>query len=74
MTDLLDKAKALEQDFRDKAIKAARNTPTEPEQWIEEGVVRCLECCCIIPQARLDIKPNAAYCTPCQTKLESEWT
>ncbi|CCN69768.1 TraR/DksA C4-type zinc finger protein [Vibrio nigripulchritudo] len=70
MTDQLDKAKVLEQGFRDAAIKAARHAPKDPEQWIEHGVVRCLECATAIPKARLDIRPDAAYCVTCKSKLE----
>ena len=70
MTDQLDKAKELEQGFREAAITAARQKPPQPKQWIEDGIVFCLECGCEIPQQRLDIEPNAAYCVPCKSELE----
>lgn len=72
MTDLLDKAKYIEQGFRDAAINAALHAPPQPPQWVENGEVLCRECGDAIPKARLKVKPSAAFCVNCQSRREAQ--
>ncbi len=65
MTDIFDKASELEEMHREQSITAARKT-NEPAQYIDNGVVYCIDCGNDIPAARLKAKPNAARCVTCQ--------
>ena len=69
--DVLDDAKQLEMRQRDQALAShqARQEP-EPEQWIDNGIVCCIDCEVPIPTERLDAKPNAARCIECQSLYE----
>lgn len=50
-------------------IKQQRQQHDEP-QWIENGVVLCVDCGNPIPKARLEKVANAVRCTKCQNKKE----
>ncbi|MDP2548500.1 MULTISPECIES: TraR/DksA C4-type zinc finger protein [unclassified Oceanobacter] len=67
MPDFLDAAKELEQQDRERALAnhSARLKP-EPAQWVQDGVVMCIDCACDIEPERLAAKPNAARCIDCQ--------
>lgn len=67
MPDLLDRAKDLEMLQRQKALQKTLSSVAEPEQDIrDDGVVICIDCGVVIPQTRLEAKPNAARCIHCQ--------
>lgn len=68
--DQLDIAKELETTYRQKALEKALANNPEPEQWIENGQVLCIDCEAVIPPKRLAAKPNAARCITCQHKQE----
>ncbi len=68
--DQLDEAKALEMADRQRAIANHQAKAQEPEQWIDNGIVCCIDCEVPIPTERLDAKPNAARCIECQSLYE----
>lgn len=65
MTDIFDRASDIEEMHREQSITAARKT-NEPPQYIENGIVYCIDCGEDIPAGRLNVKPNAARCVACQ--------
>jgi DnaK suppressor protein len=71
--DQLDDAAMLEQADRDRALsnQCAHREP-EPDQWIEDGVVLCIDCAEPVSQPRLAAKPNAARCIDCQQLHERQ--
>lgn len=69
--DILDKAQKLEALQNKNAIKKHQEQrEQEPEQWIENGIVRCIDCGEEVGEKRLAAKPNAARCIYCQTYHE----
>lgn len=68
--DLLDEAKALEMAARDRALAEHFASVKEPPQWVEDGVVYCIDCGTTITPERLQAKPYAARCIDCQTIYE----
>ncbi|MDP2548070.1 TraR/DksA C4-type zinc finger protein [Oceanobacter sp. 4_MG-2023] len=71
MTDPLDAAKEIEVLQREQALAnhLSRQVP-EPEQWIQDGIVMCIDCACEISPKRLAAKPHAARCIDCQALHE----
>ncbi|OPX57058.1 transcriptional regulator, TraR/DksA family [Oceanospirillum multiglobuliferum] len=70
MTDILDKAQALECQQRDWALAQHERRKAEPAQKRIQGQVLCLACGEPVGYARLQAKPNAAYCIDCQSLRE----
>ena len=70
MTDQLDTAKELEMLHEAKSLKQHREAAREPEQWIQNGMVLCIDCSAPVSKKRLAAKPNAARCIHCQTHHE----
>lgn len=73
MVDAFDRAAELEWQERDFVIKH-RHKPKRLERPDEEhGIRYCLGCGKSIPVKRLQARPDAVRCTPCQTKEELQW-
>ena len=72
MTDQFDRASELEQEFRDRALAAQRNRPTEEPDEDAHGVRYCLACGDIIPKQRIEYVPTAVRCVSCQNKKERQ--
>lgn len=71
MTEQIDKAQELEQLFRDKALENQRKPmPWEVPNEDESGNRYCLNCGIEIPQARLEVQPQAVRCVRCQSRKE----
>ena len=70
--DQLDIAEELETTYRQNALSHALASNVEPEQWIENGQMLCIDCDVVIPPKRLEAKPNAARCIQCQQRQEVE--
>ena len=69
--DVLDDAKQLEMRQRDQALASHQaGREREPEQWIEQGQVLCIDCSDPVSIKRLAAKPNAARCIDCQSLHE----
>lgn len=68
MTDLFDKAAALEEKQRAYAIAKATQSSSE-EAISSDGF--CIDCDEPIPPARLAINPNFCRCVACQSEFES---
>ena len=68
MTDIIDRASAIEQQHRDNAIKAS---VVHEKPLIINGVRRCLECEVSILQARINAV-NAVRCISCQGLFEHQ--
>jgi DnaK suppressor protein len=64
--DDIDRAQELQDLFRQKALESQQKRRAEPEQWIEDGTVLCIDCGLEIEAGRLAAIPNAARCTECQ--------
>jgi DnaK suppressor protein len=64
--DDIDKAQQLQDLFQRKALKNQQRQTPEPDQWIEDGTMLCIDCGLEIDTGRLAAKPNAARCTECQ--------
>lgn len=75
MTDLLDRAQALEEKEREHAIQRALSKQNDIEivNDIRNGheVRVCAECDEEIPLMRIKVVPNAALCVNCQSALEA---
>lgn len=75
MTDLLDRAQALEEKEREHAIKRALSKQNDIEivNDVRNGqVVRvCAECDEEISLMRIKVMPTAALCVDCQSALEA---
>ena len=69
--DQFDRAQALEQQFRDAALKAAQPTGQQAKRVIGE-VVLCQDCDTEIPPKRLAVLPNATRCILCQQIAEAK--
>lgn len=72
--DDADKAKEIEVQHRDRAIKQAldkpdRNYGEQPD--IVDGVHYCIDCAEVISDERLAIKPDAVRCVWCKTLWEN---
>lgn len=73
MPDDLDRAKDLEIMQRDIALDKAKQRATQPEQQHDDdGNVICIDCAVLIPQARLEAKPDAARCIDCKAAHEEK--
>jgi DnaK suppressor protein len=73
MPDQLDEAKDLEMRHRQRCLdEVLNNRAPEPPQWIDNGVVRCIDCGTPVNPNRLRAKPNAARCTYCQNIQEKK--
>jgi len=72
MTDLFDRAQALEQENRDRALAhhLASRHAEQPDQD-ELGKRYCLGCGEQIAPERLQAEPDAVRCVPCQSQLEN---
>jgi DnaK suppressor protein len=68
--DILDRAKVLEIEDRQRAIAAQREKSKEPDQLIIDGEVLCIDCENLVSKPRLAAKPNAARCIECQSLKE----
>lgn len=66
MTDIIDRAKELEMQHRQRCLDEALNRRAEPAQQIVGGVVLCIDCDEPVRPARLLAKPDAARCAHCQ--------
>ncbi|WP_028294273.1 TraR/DksA C4-type zinc finger protein [Oceanobacter kriegii] len=66
----LDEAKELEQQDRERALRNHAARQHEPDQWIENGVVLCIDCAEPVSIKRLAAKPAAARCIDCQQLCE----
>ena len=71
MPDILDRAKDVEMQQRDQALKLALAVK-EPAQEIVNGRVLCIDCDAAIEMARLVAKPEAARCIHCQQVFEKK--
>ncbi|WP_243032997.1 TraR/DksA C4-type zinc finger protein [Vibrio cincinnatiensis] len=71
MTDQFDKAQEAEQEFREKALENQRALmQCEMPDEDEDGNRYCLNCGIEIPQARLEVQPQAVRCVRCQSRKE----
>lgn len=69
--DQFDRAKELDNKHQEMALKnQVANRPQEPEQWIEDGEVICIDCTNFVELPRLSAIPNAARCYHCQMEHE----
>lgn len=67
MTDIFDRASALEQQERDASIARRKEIAATHDAPFEiEGVRVCLDCCEPIAKKRLKALPTAARCVDCQ--------
>ena len=73
--DELDKAKELEMQQREEALRNVLSQPDHginEQPWIEDGVRLCLDCGDPIPLMRLKIRPDAVRCVDCKTVWEKK--
>lgn len=68
--DWTDDATRQEQADRERALAKQHSRSAEPAQWVERGVVLCIDCAEPISLKRLAAKPNAARCIDCQQLFE----
>lgn len=66
--DIAEKNQAQLLNLRLKQHKHQHNEP----QWIEDGVVMCIDCSNPIPKARLAKVPSAVRCAQCQEIKEKK--
>lgn len=69
--DIADRATELEQDNRDRAIAAVRNTKPEEARYNKKNERVCLDCLETIPSQRVELL-DAKRCMTCQTALEQK--
>ena len=67
--DQFDRAQKLEQQQRDRALKAARQRPAEQPLMVD-GIRVCIDCLDDILTARLEHIPDAVRCISCQQDYE----
>lgn len=68
--DWTDDASELEQFDRERSLANQQAHSAEPEQWIENDTVFCIDCAEPVSPRRLAAKPNAARCIDCQQLFE----
>ncbi|MGF1775885.1 TraR/DksA C4-type zinc finger protein [Vibrio nomapromontoriensis] len=74
MSDIIDKASALEQLQRTRAIQAARQPVHEPDREQEGDTIICACCGVAINPKRLLALPSTTVCAPCKQQLEgNQW-
>ncbi|WNJ96553.1 TraR/DksA family transcriptional regulator [Vibrio ruber] len=75
MTEQIDQAQTLEQQFRDMALNRARQSHHKESPDIDDDGNRwCLSCGIQIPEQRIQAIPHAVYCIRCQTIKEQKDT
>jgi len=67
--DQFDRAQKLEQQQRDRALKAARHRPTE-QPIVVDGIRVCIDCMDDIEAQRLEYVADAVRCISCQKDYE----
>ena len=73
--DDVDKAKELEMQHRDLALKEALAKPDHDygeKPDVVDGVHYCIDCGEPIPEKRLEIKPESVRCVWCKTIWEKK--
>jgi DnaK suppressor protein len=73
VADIIDRAKQLEMDQRQRAIDSQLAQSQETEEPLEEGGVRyCLDCGIDIDPDRLKARPQSVRCVECKTIKEKK--
>ena len=71
MTDIIDQAQQHEEKEREASIAANGIQPEEPQ--MRKGLtIICKDCRYPIAFKRLEVKPNAARCSYCQSRFEKK--
>lgn len=72
MSDVADDAQVIQAHHERLMYDQYARARDETEQWLEDGVVYCVDCGIEIPPARLLVLPAAARCVDCQELWEYE--